>query len=84
MGAPFNLGTTGLGAGIRDWAFATMRGGVFYVFVTTDGPLGGNTNSTGLLRSIDRATGTYTVVLQNLTFNIDGAGVSTCAPSVIN
>jgi hypothetical protein len=35
------------------------------------------------VRSIDRATNTYTVVLQNLPYQIDGAGVSTCAPSVI-
>ena len=25
----------------------------------------------------------YSVVLQNLPYNIDGAGVSTCAPSVV-
>ncbi len=80
MGSAYNLGTTGLGNGIRDWAFAQW-GGVFYIFVTTTDS-GGATNST--VRSIDRATGTYTVILQNLTFNVDGAGVSTCAPSVIN
>ena len=79
-GTKFNLGTTGLGTAIRDWAFAQW-GGVFYVFVTTaDG--NGTTNST--VRAIDRATGTYTVLLQNLAFNVDGAGVSTCAPSVVN
>ena len=35
------------------------------------------------VRSIDRATGTYSIVLQNLPYNIDGAGVSTCAPTVV-
>lgn len=79
VGNQFPLGTTGLGQNIRDWAFAQW-GGVFYVFVTTDDGTG-VLNST--VRSVDRATGTYTVVLQNLPYNIDGAGVSTCAPSVL-
>ena len=78
-GSAFDLGTTGLGDNIRDWAFAQW-GGVFYVFVTTDDGTG-TLNST--VRSVDRATGTYTVVLQNLPYQIDGAGVSTCAPSVV-
>jgi hypothetical protein len=53
---------------------------VFYVFVTTsDG--NGNRNST--VQAIDRASGNYSVVLQNLPYYIDGAGVSTCAPSTI-
>ena len=78
-GMKWNLGAAGLGAAIRDWAFAQW-GGVFYVFVTTDNGTG-VTNST--VRSIDRATGTYKVELSNLPYNIDGAGVSTCAPSVI-
>ena len=79
-GMTWNLGTTGLGANINDWAFAQW-GGVFYVFVTTSAGLGQNRNST--VRSIDRTTNTYTVLLQNLTYFIDGAGVSTCAPTVI-
>jgi hypothetical protein len=79
-GMKWNLGTTGLGANINDWAFAQW-GGVFWVFVTTSDSTGNNRNST--VRSIDRATSTYTVVLQNLPYFIDGAGVSTCAPTVL-
>ena len=65
-------------ARITDWAFAQW-GGVFYVFVTTQA--NGTRNST--VRTIDRATGTYSVVLQNLQYFVDGAGVSTCAPSTL-
>ena len=50
------------------------------VFVTTQ-DLIGNTNST--VRSLDRATGAYASILQNLPYRIVGAGVSTCAPVVI-
>jgi hypothetical protein len=32
---------------------------------------------------VDRATGTHQVILQSLPYPIDGAGVSTCAPSVV-
>jgi hypothetical protein len=42
---------------------------------TTDGL---TSNST--VRTIDRATGQYQLVTQNLPYNIVGAGVSTCAP----
>src|SRR5262249_20977146 len=79
IGMKWNLGTAGLGTNINDWAFAQW-GGKFYVFVTTS-DAGGTRNST--VRSIDRTTNTYTVVLQNLPYFIDGAGVSTCAPTVI-
>jgi hypothetical protein len=79
VGMTWNLGMTGLGTAIRDWAFAQW-GGTFWVFVTTQ-DAAGTENST--VRSIDRATGTYTIVLQNLTYKIDGAGVSTCAPVVV-
>jgi hypothetical protein len=80
VGMKWNLGTTGLGANINDWAFAQW-GGTFYIFVTTSDASGNNRNST--VRSIDRTTGTYTTVLQNLPYYIDGAGVSTCAPVTI-
>jgi len=79
VGMQWNLGTTGLGNQIRDWAFAQW-GGTFYIFVTTDDGTG-VTNST--VRSVNRATSQYTVILQNLPYNIDGAGVSTCAPVVV-
>ena len=78
-GMQWNLGTTGLGNQIRDWAFAQW-GGTFYIFVTTDDGTG-TLNST--VRSIDRMTNTYTIVLQDLPYQIDGAGVSTCAPVVL-
>jgi len=79
VGQTWNVGTTGLGAGIRDWAFAQW-GGVFYVFVTTEDN-NGVRNST--VRAVDRATSAYSVVKQNLPYYIDGAGVSTCAPAVL-
>ncbi len=79
IGTKYNLGTTGLGGQIRDWAFAQW-GNKFYVFITTqDG--NGNRNST--VRSIDKMTSAYVIELQNLPYFIPGAGVSTCAPSVI-
>ena len=81
-GAP--LGTEflipgGLGGQVRAWAFAQW-GGKFYIFVTT--AVGATNNST--VRVIDRATGTYSQPLQNLPYLIVGAGVSTCAPVVVN
>ncbi len=79
VGSTYPLGTTGLGNQIRDWAFAQW-GGVFYIFVTTT-DANGVTDST--VRAIDKATGAYAIVIDNLAFNIDGAGVSTCAPSVV-
>jgi hypothetical protein len=72
--------TGGLGNTVQDWAFAQW-GGKFYIFVTTVDALGQNPNST--VRVIDKATGAYSTVLSNLPCNIDGAGVSTCAPVVI-
>jgi hypothetical protein len=76
----------GLGGGaakiVRAWAFAQW-GGVFYIFATTDDDgLGTNLNS--MVHSIDKATGTHKIELQNLPYTIVGAGVSTCAPSVVN
>ena len=35
------------------------------------------------MRSVDKLTGEYKIELQNLPYYIPGAGVSTCAPSVI-
>jgi hypothetical protein len=52
------------------YAFAHW-GGVFYIFVTS----GAST-----VRAIDRRTGAYQLVLDNLPYRIVGAGVSTCAP----
>ena len=68
----------GLGGTVAAWAFAQW-GGKFYLFVTTTNGL--TENST--VRTIDRQTGQYQVVAQNLPYTIVGAGVSTCAPITI-
>jgi hypothetical protein len=78
VGSPMNI-TGGLGGTVSAWAFAQW-GGKFYIFVTTTDII--TTNST--VRVIDRATGAYEgAVLQNLPYVIVGAGVSTCAPVVV-
>ncbi len=69
----------GLGGTVAAWAFAQW-GGKFYMFVTTTDFLG-TENST--VRTIDRMTGQYQLVLSNLPYTIVGAGVSTCAPITI-
>lgn len=68
----------GLGGTVAAWAFAQW-GGKFYMFVTTSNGL--TENST--VRTIDRMTGQYQLVAQNLPYTIVGAGVSTCAPITI-
>ncbi|MCX5743122.1 MAG: hypothetical protein NT062_11580 [Proteobacteria bacterium] len=73
-GTKLDLGTAGLGNAVNAWAFAQW-GGKFYVFVTSD------LNST--VRVIDRATGAYQLLQSNLPYTIVGAGVSTCAPTVL-
>jgi hypothetical protein len=74
-GQRWMLGKASLGD-VSAYAFAQWAG-VFYVFVTsTDDSF--ETSST--VRAIDRATGTYRVVLDHLPYRITGAGVSTCAP----
>jgi len=55
---------------VSAYAFAQW-GGVFYIFVT-DGP--------STVRTIDRTTGAYQIVMNNIPNRITGAGVSTCAP----
>ena len=65
----------GLGANVVAWG-AAHWGGKFWIFVTTDEL--GTLNST--IRTIDRATGTYAIVRQNLPRVIVAAGSSTCAP----
>jgi hypothetical protein len=70
----------GLGGTVAAWAFAQW-GGKFYLFVTTTDALGLSENST--VRTIDRTTGQYQLVAQNLPYTIVGAGVSTCAPITI-
>lgn len=80
VGTQMKLGTSGLGDSIRDWAFAQW-GGVFYIFVTTTDAAGGNLVSK--VHAIDKTTGAYSVVIANSKYQVDGAGVSTCAPSIL-
>lgn len=70
----------GLGGTANAWAFA-FWGGKFYIFVTTQADIFSPPMST--VRVIDRATGTATTALSNLPTPIVGAGVSTCAPVVV-
>jgi hypothetical protein len=59
------------------WAFAHW-GGKFYIFITD------NDNFNSMVQVVNRSTGQYEgVVLQNLPYLIVGAGVSTCAPIVV-
>jgi hypothetical protein len=75
QGKRWTLGATSLGE-VNAWAFAQWAG-VFYVFVTT---YDDNFALDSTVRAVDRATGTYRVVLDHLPYRITGAGVSTCAP----
>ena len=52
------------------YAFAHW-GGTFFIFVSSD---------SSTVRAIDRKTGAYRLVMDNLPYRITGAGVSTCAP----
>lgn len=74
-GKRWPLGTTPLGE-VNAWAFAQWAG-VFYVFVTTYDE---SFELDSTVRAVDRATGSYRVVLDHLPYRITGAGVSTCAP----
>ena len=78
VGMTWNLGTTPLDT-VTDWAFAQW-GGTFYVFVTT---VDASMVSHSSVRSINRTTNAYKVELNDLPYKIDGAGVSTCAPVVV-
>ncbi len=78
---PGGLGTGGLFEGVVAWAFAQW-GGKFYLFSTVQDQFEGTTNST--VRTIDPVGGQSTLELQNLPYMIVGAGVSTCAPPIID
>src|SRR5262249_9405273 len=73
---PGGLGSGDIGVA---WGFAQW-GGKFYLFVTTND--GFSDNST--VRTIDKATGAVDTPIENLPYDIVGAGVSTCAPDIIN
>ncbi|MEJ7596567.1 MAG: hypothetical protein WKG01_01550 [Kofleriaceae bacterium] len=68
-GTRWNLGTDALF--ITAYAFAHW-GGTFYIFITANG--------TTTVRTINRKTGDYQTVIDNIPYRITGAGVSTCAP----
>jgi hypothetical protein len=72
----------GLGSQVRAWAFAHW-GGRFYIFVTTTDGLGLETTSQ--VRLLDPISGNSNVIagLEDIPYIIVGAGVSTCAPVVI-
>jgi hypothetical protein len=74
-GRRWTLGKEPLG-GIGAYAFAQWAG-VFYIFVETYNE---SSELDASVRAIDRATGTYRMVLHHLPYRIVGAGVSTCAP----
>lgn len=78
VGQTWNVGATGLGSNIRDWAFAQW-GGVFYVFITT----GTTGNYKSQVHAVDRVTSAHTIAWDNSAYMVDGAGVSTCAPAVL-
>jgi hypothetical protein len=68
VGSPWKLGDPLEYVGA--YAFAHW-GGTFYIFVSSD-------RST--VRSINRTTGAYEMLMDNIPSRIVGAGVSTCAP----
>jgi hypothetical protein len=78
FGPSYYISNGGLGPIVRDWAFAQFAGS-FYEFVTTSD--GMTDNST--VRVVDRSTGVYSELLSMLPYSIVGAGVSTCAPTVV-
>ncbi|HEY5936026.1 MAG TPA: hypothetical protein VIU61_15360, partial [Kofleriaceae bacterium] len=70
-GTRWNLGTDALY--ISAYAFAHW-GGTFYIFVTASGKT--------TVRTINRKTGDFKTVLDQVPYRITGAGVSTCAPEL--
>jgi hypothetical protein len=65
---------------VRAWAFAHW-GGEFYIFITTSQLFGGDYSR---VLKLDPSTGMVTTALDDTGKIIVGAGVSTCAPIVVN
>lgn len=65
---------------LRAWAFAHW-GGRFYIFVSFIDPLEGQLSQ---VHRFDPSTGEVDVVLDDIPYLIVGAGVSTCAPTVVD
>ncbi len=72
-------GLPGAGSQIRAWAFAHW-GGDFFIFVSFEDIATGIINQ---VHRFDRKTGTTQVVIEDSPYRIVGAGVSTCAPLVV-
>jgi hypothetical protein len=66
---------------VSAWAFA-HHGGRYYIFVTTSDILIGN--EMPVVLRLDPATGQVETVVPNSPYVVVGAGVSTCAPVVID
>jgi hypothetical protein len=79
LSIPGGLGGIGATPMVTAWAFAQWNG-VFYIFATTSpgDPFPPNSS----LRTLD-GHGAYAKVLEDMPWVIVGAGVSTCAPFVI-
>lgn len=61
------------------WAFAHW-GGKFYIFITSNNGIA----SVSRVRMLDPATGQESVVIDDSDYKVVGAGVSTCAPVVVD
>ena len=66
-----------LGGDARAWAFAHW-GGKFYIFISTE-----FFGITSQVKVLDPATGDETVAIDDSPYMVVGAGVSTCAPVVV-
>lgn len=64
----------------RGWAFAHW-GGKFYIFISSQGAFGGIRSQ---VKVLDPATGDEEVAISNSDYMVVGAGVSTCAPVVVD
>ncbi len=69
-GKPMRLGPTD-DSHVQSFAFAHWQG-TFYVFLTTE-------DAGTQVHAIDRKTGAHEIVLDDVSYEIRGAGVSTCA-----
>lgn len=67
-----------LGGDARAWAFAHY-GGKFYIFISTE-----DVGITSRVLEFDPTTGNDTVVIPDSDYMVVGAGVSTCAPVVVD
>lgn len=69
----------GLGSEVRAWAFAHW-GGDFFIFVSFEDIATGVINQ---VHRFDRKTGLTEVVIESSAYRVVGAGVSTCAPLLV-